>query len=265
MSVQGIDISQAQVTVDFKKVSIAGIKFVIIRSGYGNALAYPKQIDSSFTKHYNGAKSAGLDVGSYWFSYADSPEAARAEARSCLSVIKGKKFEYPIFFDIENAWQFYKGKEFCDSIIEAFCSELTAAGYYVGVYCSTWWYTNYVSEKVRSKYPCWIAQWGSKCTYTGKYDMWQDNAVLIDGVQGAVDHDICYVDYPSIIKNKGLNGYTVPTPSISPSRPKKTVEELAAEVWLGKWGAGAERMKRLTAAGYNYNAVQKRVNEMRKK
>lgn len=45
---------------------------------------------------------------------------------------------------------------------------------------------------------------------------------------------------------------------------KKTVEELAKEVILGKWGNGTDRKNRLTAAGYDYSAVQKRVNELMK-
>lgn len=44
----------------------------------------------------------------------------------------------------------------------------------------------------------------------------------------------------------------------------KTVDELAREVIRGNWGNGAERKNRLTAAGYDYNAVQKRVNELLK-
>ena len=259
MNIQGIDISEAQQTADFKKVKGNGIEFVIIRAGYGDAISFPWQVDQRFVKHYNGATTAGLAVGSYWFSYADSPEAARQEAKSFLVTIKGKKFEYPVFFDIENAWQFYRGMDFCDSIIEAFCSEMEAAGYYVGVYCSTFWYTQYVSEKVRNKYPCWIAQWADKCTYTGAYGMWQDGAKVVDGINGAVDHDICYVDYPSIIKSKGLNGYTAVQPALS---TKKTVDEIAREVIIGKWSAGAERMRLLTKAGYNYATVQKRVNEL---
>ena len=45
----------------------------------------------------------------------------------------------------------------------------------------------------------------------------------------------------------------------------KTVEELAVEVIQGKWGNGSERERKLTAAGYDYNAVQKKVNQMCKK
>ena len=45
---------------------------------------------------------------------------------------------------------------------------------------------------------------------------------------------------------------------------KKSVDTLAKEVIQGKWGNGEERKKRLTAAGYDYNAVQKKVNEILK-
>lgn len=46
--------------------------------------------------------------------------------------------------------------------------------------------------------------------------------------------------------------------------PTKTIDELAYEVIRGDWGNGDERKKRLTAAGYDYDAVQKRVNELLK-
>lgn len=43
---------------------------------------------------------------------------------------------------------------------------------------------------------------------------------------------------------------------------KKSVDEIAKEVIQGKWGNGTERKEKLTAAGYDYATVQKRVNEM---
>ena len=45
---------------------------------------------------------------------------------------------------------------------------------------------------------------------------------------------------------------------------KKSVDEIAREVIRGKWGNGVDRKNRLTNAGYDYNAVQKRVNELMK-
>lgn len=51
-----------------------------------------------------------------------------------------------------------------------------------------------------------------------------------------------------------------PNPQSAPS--KKSVDELAREVIAGKWGNGSDRRIRLTQAGYDYDAVQKRVNEI---
>jgi hypothetical protein len=80
--------------------------------------------------------------------------------------------------------------------------------------------------------------------------------------------DYCYTDYPNIVKNGGYNGYkktiAKKTTSTATATKKKTVEELAKEVIAGKWSAGDERKHKLTAAGYDYNKVQARVNELMK-
>ena len=52
-----------------------------------------------------------------------------------------------------------------------------------------------------------------------------------------------------------------PTTTVEPT--KKSVEEIAAEVWEGKWGAGADRKARLEAAGYDYAEVQAAVDAMK--
>lgn len=76
--------------------------------------------------------------------------------------------------------------------------------------------------------------------------------------------DISYQDYPSIIKNGGFNGYAKQgsTQETTPVQPHKTVDELAWEVLSGKWGNGDDRKKRITTAGYDYAAVQAKVNEL---
>lgn len=51
-------------------------------------------------------------------------------------------------------------------------------------------------------------------------------------------------------------------PKPQPDTSKKSVDELAREVIVGKWGNGSDRRIRLTQAGYDYDAVQKRVNEI---
>lgn len=61
------------------------------------------------------------------------------------------------------------------------------------------------------------------------------------------------------IVNPAIGKVVAPTPTPS---AKKSVDEVAKEVIRGEWGNGDERYKRLTNAGYNYNEVQAKVNEL---
>ena len=245
---KGIDVSKWQGIIDFAKVKNSGIDFVIINAGYGKEIS---QKDKCFEQNYYAAKRVGLHVGAYWYSYATSVENAVKEAKTCLEVIKGKQFDFPIYFDVEEQNQFAKGRSFCDSIVKAFCDELERNGYYVGLYISRSPLQTYISESVAKRYALWIAEYGGKCNYNGNYGMWQYSCIgCVPGVNGNCDMNIAYVDYPSIIK-KGFNGYKL-----------KSIDEIAREVVQGKWGNGNERKQRLETAGYNYNKVQKRVNEI---
>lgn len=269
--VKGIDVSSWQGNIQFHDVKASGIKFVIIRAGYGNSAS---QRDKFFEQNYQRAKAVGLDVGVYWFSYATSAADAKREAQACLEVIKGKKFEYPIYFDLENRSQFNKGMEFCNSLVTAFCDTIEKAGYYAGLYVSRSVLGNYVSASVASKYALWIAQYAARCTYSGDFGMWQySESGNVPGTNtNSVDMDYAYVDYPSIIKSKGLNGYPKPQPkpqpdsTEKPTQPttssKKTISQIAQEVLYGYWGTGESRKQKLEAAGYNYNQVQAEVNKI---
>lgn len=65
------------------------------------------------------------------------------------------------------------------------------------------------------------------------------------------------------LKAKGFDAFiTTQSGSAVTTTSKKTIDTIAREVILGDWGNGAEREKKLKAAGYDYNAVQKRVNEL---
>lgn len=203
--IKGIDVSKFQGDIDFKKVKASGIDFVIIRAGYGRETS---QKDVKFEQNYKNAKAAGLKVGAYWYSYADSVEDAKKEAAACVSVIKGKQFEYPIYFDLEEKSQFDKGKEFCSNLVKAFCNALEKAGYWAGLYCSTYYLNNYITDEVAKRYAVWVAQYNDECTYKRPYGMWQYSSEgKVNGISGNVDMDYGYVDYPKLIKAKGLNGF----------------------------------------------------------
>lgn len=208
MAVKLIDVSEWQGNIDYEKVKASGIKGVIIRAGYGK---YDYQKDKFFESNYTKAKAAGLDCGVYWYSYADSTASAIEEARVCMKALKGKKFEYPIYFDLEEQSQFNRGRAFCDSIVKAFCGELEKNGYFAGLYISRSPLQTYISSDVANRYALWIAEYGSRCNYNGSYGMWQYSSTgRVNGISGNVDMDECYVDYPKLIKEGGFNGYTKP-------------------------------------------------------
>ena len=69
----------------------------------------------------------------------------------------------------------------------------------------------------------------------------------------------------SIIKKTGILSFLI-IPLIGGTAGKKSVEEIAREIIAGEggWGNGAVRKSKLTAAGYDYDAVQNRINELLK-
>lgn len=95
MSFNGIDVSVHNGVLDWMKIKASDIQFAIIRTGYG--MESPRQKDGKFEENYAGARSAGILLGTYHYSYANSVQNAEKEAEFVLKLISGKCFEYPIF------------------------------------------------------------------------------------------------------------------------------------------------------------------------
>ena len=202
------------------------IDFAILRAGYGRLAS---QKDERFEQNYSGAKAAGVPVGAYWYSYAMSEDEARLEADVFLSVIKGKQFEFPVYYDVEEKKQFDLGKEKVSAIMRAFLERVEAAGYFVGLYGSASSLTTHTADDIKSRYTIWLAHWVNQTSYGGAYGIWQHSEKgRVDGINGNVDLDIGYKDFPTIIKGKGLNGYgaepVLPNPPAPAAEDGITVE-----------------------------------------
>ena len=212
MTKRGIDISYCQKFVDWNTLEV---DFVIMRAGYGK---YAYQKDTMFESHYKNACNKGIPKGAYWYSYAMSEAEAKKEAKACIEVLKGKKFEYPIYFDVEEPKQKALGKAKVSAIVKAFCSTMEAAGYWVGIYTNADWYDNVITDDIKTRYAIWIANWGvPKPCINGSYGIWQYKVGRIKGVSGDCDLDYGYVDYPTQIKKAGKNGYS----KLSVQKPAK--------------------------------------------
>ncbi len=206
---KGIDVSKWQGEINWSKVKNAGIDFAMLRSSFGWG---ESQKDLCFEKNYEGAKKVGVAVGVYHYSYAETPEEAVKEAEFCHKLLKNKKFEYPIAYDMEEASVGKLGKEKISQIAKAFCEKMESYGYYVCIYANLHWLNNYFTDEIFDKYDIWLAQWTSKPTFARQYGIWQKTSKgNVDGIIGNVDIDECYKNYPSIMKYNGLNGYGADT------------------------------------------------------
>lgn len=259
----GIDVSKWQGNFNFDKAKDEGVEFAILRG------AYAKTKDVKFEQYYQDCKTLDIPVGVYQYSMARSVAEAQQEAEFLYTyVLKGKKFEYPIYIDIEDKTQLALSREALTDIAVAWCEYLEAKKYFVGIYAGKYTFRDQMNDARLKGYSHWVPIWGKECTYEDKsvLGMWQfggeTNVLRSNRVAGVVcDQNFAYVDFPAAIKAGGLNGYTK-----AAEKPKlKTDEAIAKEVIAGKWGVGADRRKRLTAAGYDYSKIQMLVNKLLRK
>lgn len=208
MSKFGIDVSKWQGDFDFARAAKEnGVEFVILRG------AYSRSKDTKFESYYSKCKALNLPVGVYHYSMATTTATAKAEAEFLYSnVLKGKKFELPIYIDVEDKVQLALSKDALTEIVKTWCEYLEEKGYFVGIYASLWTFQGELNDSKLKKYTHWIAQWAKKCTYTGDFGMWQfggeKNLIRSNQIAGqTVDQNYMYQDFPTIIKSAKLNGY----------------------------------------------------------
>lgn len=201
---KGIDVSTFQGQINWQRVKESGIQFAMIRGGYGRSM-----LDDRYNTNYIGAKTVGIPVGVYHYSYATSKAHAKDEAEFVLKYLRDRKFEYPIALDIEDRIQRSLSKRTVSAIVKTFCETVEKAGYYVVIYSSKSFLLNKIDVSLLKRYDVWCAQWANQCDYPYSYGMWQySDKGRVDGISGNVDLDQASKHYPTIIKKAGLNGFS---------------------------------------------------------
>ena len=250
---KGIDISYFQGNIDFKKVKSDGIDFIIPRCGYGKS-----NKDSKFSEYVADALAAGIEVpGIYHFSYALNEENAREEARQAVKFAQeaGLPKETIIFFDLEydsvdyaKRYAVNLDKARCIAHTNAFCQEVQNHGYRTGIYANQDYLNRMYDDATIKKYIFWYANWNGGKTPSVKcaFHQWSEKG-RVNGIKGNVDMDYYY---------GGADA-----PAKEPMTPEE-IDKVAKEVLDGKYGNGNERRSKLLLAGYDYSAVQNRVNEL---
>lgn len=207
MIMNGIDLSKHNRVTSWDLVSKnQKVQFAILRAG-GNYGGFYK--DKCFEKYYDACKNYRLPVGAYYDAGKAfiGTDAGLKDAEHFIKLLSGKQFEMPVAIDIEVTPP--KFKTSITNACIAFCNELEAAGYYVSIYgadIST--FAEELNIQYLDKFDKWVARIPNKPSYVKKYGIWQySHSGTIKGIEGLVDLDIAYKNYPKIIKGAKLNGY----------------------------------------------------------
>ncbi len=210
---KGMDVSEWNGKIDWAKAKADGIEFAIIRCGYGSDKT--KYDDKYWQYNVSECERLGIPYGVYLYSYADSISYAQSEADHVLRLLKGHYPSLPVYYDLEDDDVFDAGVDMIAKMTQVFCDKVAAAGYRVGIYSSLSWWNNYLTGPVfqNSSWSKWIAQWNNKCTYNGKYDMWQCTSKgRVNGISGDVDLNFWMVKTDDVepvqVQDSGIISYT---------------------------------------------------------
>lgn len=222
----GIDVSEHQRNIDWKKARRAGVQFAIIRVGYRGVGSGSLNDDHYWRTNIRGALKAGIKVGVYIYSQAITPAEARAEANYVLKRIKGYNVSLPVVLDYEfftatsgRLALAHLTKRQGTDVCNAFCKTVENAGYTPMVYGNPDMFASHLyGEEIAKNYPIWLAHFGKNnghedgfaTFYTGTYTYWQYTSVgHVPGISGYVDCNFWYKTSETVKKSKAATDINI--------------------------------------------------------
>lgn len=256
----GIDVSRWQKGFNLNNAKAQGFTYCIAKSGGADSGYYK---DASFEDFYRQARALDMKVGAYYYGNAFSQEDAVREANYFQQYLQGKQIVH-VYYDVEGK-MLNQGYQHLTDIIKIFCQTMINAGYACGIYTSESQFNSRFNDALLIQYPHWVAKYSKnppKLKSIALVEIWQYggsvNYVRDPKIAGTtVDQDqinIQWIDDPVLVNE----------PVIIPIEKEKSIDQLAIEILAGKggWGNGIIRKIKLISAGYDYDAVQKRINEI---
>lgn len=216
-SIAGVDVSEYQGDIDWEKVKAAGIDFAIIRVGFRTYGGGEIQLDTKYVQNIEGALSAGIKVGAYFFSQAVSTEEAVAEADAIIDALEPYDISYPVVFDWEmiygeNARTDTVGVETLADCCIAFCERVRSAGYKPMIYSNKNTSLMKLDLPRIKDYDFWLAEYNTEPTYYYDFDIWQyASDGYIPGISGEVDMNISFRDFSKAETDKPAETATTAT------------------------------------------------------
>ena len=197
-SVNGVDISSHQGTIDWASLKESGISFVMIRAGYRGYQTSAITADSAFQTNIASAAEYGIDTGVYFFSQAVTIEEAQEEARYVLQMIEPYTIAYPVVFDMEfidesDEVRNLSRQEKTD-IADAYCQIIQDAGYTAMIYGSASWLRDEIDMYQLLDYEFWMASYSETVSFPYIFSMWQyTNKGSAAGIDGDADINLMMI------------------------------------------------------------------------
>lgn len=212
--INGIDVSMWQANIDFSKVKAAGYEIVYIKATEGFNIK-----DKKFEQNYKNAKANGLKVGVYHFF--NPRQNAISQADAFYNAIKDKDIDCKLAIDVETSNGTDK-----DTLARMVCNFADAIIANTGLEVVVYTYTSFANTslgKAVSKYPAWIAEYGSKAPKSNaiwgtNYIGWQYSSTGKVSGSGSTDTDLDYFTNDIYLLSKKPSGtdtppIVVPTPA----------------------------------------------------
>ena len=198
----GIDVSKWQGNINYSEVKKAGVEFAMLRVGVQKGLDGEYNLDPKFKDYIEGFTKEKIPVGVYFFSYANTKEEAKKQAKWVIKQIKKYDIDLPVAFDWEN-WDGYRNFNVSfhtlNEVANEFMDVVESKGYDSILYSSknylnmVWKYTNH---------DVWLAHYTEQTDYDKDYMIWQlTEKGKVPGIEGNyTDINILYKDKRGVKK-----------------------------------------------------------------
>lgn len=206
-----VDVSRYQGLIDWAQMAAAGYKGAMLKTVSTNRNLSKRAdglyIDPTFETNYRNARVAGLDVGVYYYTYATSEAMADAELALLRQAVYGKELTLPVAVDMEDAMLTVHKPKDLTNLAAYHLEQIEKMGFFAQLYTYTSYANRFLEmERLAGRWDIWLADYTGK---TPKVDFHycahqHSSDGFVPGINGPVDLDVTTVNYPKIIKTKGL-------------------------------------------------------------
>lgn len=205
-----IDVSRYQGAIDWEQVAAAGYKGAMLKTVSTNRKLSKRAdglyIDPTFEDNYRSAKAAGLDVGVYYYTYATSEAMADAELALVRQAVYGKELTLPVAVDVEENELKQLSTLDLSNLTAYALEQVERMGFYAQLYTYTGYKYELDMARLSSRWDVWLADYTGKTPKVDfKYNAHQHTSKgSVPGISGNVDLNVTTINYPKIIRKKGL-------------------------------------------------------------